>query len=105
MVVSDACGVAEILEPPAHRVVPTGKVPELATALVEVLEGDARNAAIAAAPELRARLDWTELARLQLDLYHEAISRVGRRPPSTVRAVSEESHGRADGRHRISLRL
>ena len=83
VVVSDACGVAEILETPPHRVVPTGNVTELASALVEVLEGDARNAAVAAAPGLRARLDWTELARLQLDLYHEAITGSPGRPRST----------------------
>ena len=83
VVVSDTCGVAEILGPPGHRVVPTGKVAELATALVEVLEGEARNAAIAAAPGIRARLDWTKLARLQLDLYREAIEGSPGRPPST----------------------
>jgi glycosyltransferase involved in cell wall biosynthesis len=83
VVVSDTCGVAEILGPPAHRVVPTGKVVDLATALVEVLEGEARNAAIAAAPGIRAHLDWTKLARLQLDLYDEAIAGSPGRSPST----------------------
>jgi glycosyltransferase involved in cell wall biosynthesis len=75
VIVSDACGVAELLDPTGHRVVEPGDVPGLATAIATlVFDVDARRSAEDAAPELRRKLDWSSLVRDQRRLYEEALS-------------------------------
>ena len=57
VVVSDACGVAEILDPSAHRVIGVGDVDALTAAVDELIRGDEpKRAAAAAAPALRKLL-------------------------------------------------
>ena len=75
VVVSDACGVAEILDPSAHRVIGVGDVDALTAAIVELIRGDEpKRAAAAAAPALRKLLDWSSLVDVQLDIYREVLS-------------------------------
>jgi glycosyltransferase involved in cell wall biosynthesis len=75
VVVSDACGVAEVLDRSAHRVVPIGDVDELGRAVAEVLTPDARSRAMDSAGELRSTLDWSRLAKRQLAIYRDVVDR------------------------------
>jgi glycosyltransferase involved in cell wall biosynthesis len=75
VVVSDACGVAEVLDRSAHRVVPIGDVPELARAVSEVLTPEARARAMDSADELRSTLDWSRLAERQQAIYRDVVDR------------------------------
>ena len=75
VVVSDACGVAEILDPTAHRVIGVGDVDALTAAIVELIRGgEPKRVAAAAAPALRKLLDWSSLVDVQLGIYREVLS-------------------------------
>ena len=77
--VSDACGVAEVLDPSAHRVIGVGDVDALAAAIGGLMDGDGpRRAASSAAPALRALLDWSSLVEVQLEIYREVLSGAAR---------------------------
>ena len=58
VVVSDACGVAEVLDRTVHRVVSPSNVGELTQAITELVIPDARSKAVEVAEEVRSRLDW-----------------------------------------------
>jgi glycosyltransferase involved in cell wall biosynthesis len=75
VVVSDACGVAEVLDATAHRVVPVGSPGALARAIGELVVPEARPRAAAVAGDLRALLDWSRLGEQQLAIYREAVRR------------------------------
>jgi glycosyltransferase involved in cell wall biosynthesis len=75
VVVSDACGVAEILDRSAHRVVVSGALDELTEAIADLLTPGARARAVEVSGRLRSRLDWTRLARDQLQTYQEVLCR------------------------------
>lgn len=75
VVVSDECGVAELLDPSGHRVISVGDVDALAAAIADLTRGDSsRRAAASAATSLRAELDWSRLVEVQLKIYREALS-------------------------------
>jgi glycosyltransferase involved in cell wall biosynthesis len=79
VVVSDACGVAEVLDPSAHRVIGVGDVDALAAAIGVLMDGDGpRRAASSAAPALRALLDWSSIVEVQLEIYREVLSGAAR---------------------------
>jgi glycosyltransferase involved in cell wall biosynthesis len=69
VVVSVACGVAEVLDRSAHRVVVPGTVNELTAAIADLVRPEARKLAMSVADDLRSRLDWTRLAKEQLAIY------------------------------------
>ena len=66
VVVSDACGVAEVLDPSAHRVIGVGDVDALAAAIGDS-PGRAEARRASAAPALRALLDWSSIVEVQLE--------------------------------------
>lgn len=74
VVVSEACGVKEWLEPEGSRVVSPGKVGSLRSALEEIL-GDPRYAVRAgkAAPRLREELSWDRIAERQASIYESVL--------------------------------
>ena len=75
VVVSDACGVAELLDRSAHRVIPVADVDALTKAISDLTRGDgSRRAAASAAPRLRELLDWSALVEVQLGIYREVLS-------------------------------
>jgi glycosyltransferase involved in cell wall biosynthesis len=75
VVVSDACGVAEVLDRTAHRVIGVGDVGALTAAIAELTRDDGpRRAAASSAPGLRELLDWSSLAEVQLEIYRELLS-------------------------------
>ena len=75
VVVSDACGVAEVLDRGAHRVIGVGDVDALTAAIVELTRDDRfREAAASASTKLRELLDWSSLAEVQLEIYREVLS-------------------------------
>jgi len=75
VVVTDACGVAEVLDPSAHRVIPVGDADALAAAIGHLIDGDGpRRAATSVASHLRALLDWSSLVEVQLEIYREVLS-------------------------------
>jgi glycosyltransferase involved in cell wall biosynthesis len=72
VVISDACGAAEWLEPQGTRVVPYADVELLAQAIREVIvDPRPRAAAERSAPRLRQTLAWDFVAQLQLEIYQE----------------------------------
>jgi glycosyltransferase involved in cell wall biosynthesis len=75
VVVTEECGIAEVLDLTAHRVVRVGRPDELGRAIGELVRPEARSRAAAAAGELRSLLDWTDLAEQQLALYRRALAR------------------------------
>lgn len=75
VVVSDACGVAEVLDPSAHRVIGVGDVDALAAAIGDLTGGDGpKRAASSAAPALRALLNWSSIVEVQLEIYREVLA-------------------------------
>ncbi len=75
VVISDACGAAEWLDPNATRVVPYADVDVLAKALRDVLrDSRARRASEAAAPRIRDALSWDAVARRQHEIYQELLA-------------------------------
>ncbi len=79
VVVSDECGVAEVLAPYGHRVISVGDVDALAMAIMHLTRGNGpKRAAVLAARNLRAELDWSDLVEVQLEIYREALSRLPR---------------------------
>jgi len=75
VVTTSECGVADVLEPSASRIVPPGEVHALADAIREALGSDAiREAARSSAVALRKRLDWRTLAACQLQIYRDVSS-------------------------------
>ncbi|HEV2033406.1 MAG TPA: glycosyltransferase [Candidatus Dormibacteraeota bacterium] len=75
VVISDACGAIEWLEPQGTRVVPYADVDLLAEALRDVLENaNVRRAAEAAAPRIRAALSWHAVATRQHEIYEELLA-------------------------------
>jgi glycosyltransferase involved in cell wall biosynthesis len=84
VVVSDECGVAEVLDPAAHRVIRVGDVGALTAAIAELIRGDGpRRAAASAALKLRELLDWSSLVAVQLEIYREVLSGTGIGRPTT----------------------
>jgi glycosyltransferase involved in cell wall biosynthesis len=75
VIVSDECGVAEVLDRSAHRVVAAGALDELTHAIADLLTPDARARAVEVSGSLRSRLDWTRLARDQLLTYQDVLGR------------------------------
>jgi glycosyltransferase involved in cell wall biosynthesis len=75
VVVSDECGIAEVLDLTAHRVVRVGRPDELGRAIGELVTPEARSLAAGVAGELRSLLDWTNLAKQQLTLYDRVVGR------------------------------
>jgi glycosyltransferase involved in cell wall biosynthesis len=76
VVISDACGAAEWLDPQGRRVVPYADVELLAEALRDVVENaNVRRASEAAAPRIRDTLSWHAVARMQHDIYEELLAR------------------------------
>jgi glycosyltransferase involved in cell wall biosynthesis len=75
VVVSDQCGVVEVLDLTAHRVVPVGRPDELSRAIAELATPDARSRALGAAGQLRSLLDWARLAEQQLAVYRDVVAR------------------------------
>lgn len=74
VVISDACGAAEWLEPEGTRVVPYGDIELLAQALRDVLENaTVRRASEAAAPRIRDSLSWNAAASRQSQIYDELL--------------------------------
>jgi glycosyltransferase involved in cell wall biosynthesis len=75
VVVSEACGVAEVLDPSAHRVIGVGDVDALTAAVLELISGDEpKRGAEAAARALRNLLDWSSLVDVQLDIYRKVLA-------------------------------
>jgi glycosyltransferase involved in cell wall biosynthesis len=75
VVISDACGAAEWLEPEASRIVPYGDVEALTIGLRDVLENaSVRLAAQAAAPRIREALSWSAVAGRQNQIYEELLA-------------------------------
>ena len=75
VVVSNACGVAEVLDPSAHRVIRVGDVDALTAAIIDLTRGPgAKRSAASAAPALRKLLEWSSLVDVQLDIYREVLS-------------------------------
>jgi glycosyltransferase involved in cell wall biosynthesis len=84
VVVSNACGVAEVLDPSAHRVIRVGDVDGLTAAIIDLTRGPgAKRSAASAAPHLRELLDWSTLAEVQLGIYQEVLSGTGIGTPTT----------------------
>lgn len=76
VVVSEACGVREWLDPRSSRSVPAGHPRQLSSALREILtDPTCRVNARASAPRLRDRLSWERIARRQLRIYEAALER------------------------------
>jgi glycosyltransferase involved in cell wall biosynthesis len=75
VVISDACGASEWLEPQGTRVVPYADVELLAAALRDVLENaNVRRASEAAAPRIRDSLSWNAVASRQSQIYEELLA-------------------------------
>jgi len=75
VVISDACGAAEWLEPEGTRVVPYANIELLSEALRDVLEnGNVRGASEAAAPRIREALSWQAVARRQHEIYEGLLA-------------------------------
>ena len=75
VVVSNACGVAEVLDPSAHRVIGVGDIDALTAAIIDLTRNHrAKRSAALAAPRLRKLLDWSSLAEVQLRIYREVLS-------------------------------
>jgi glycosyltransferase involved in cell wall biosynthesis len=75
VVISDACGAAEWLEPEASRIVPYGDVEALSIGLRDVLENAfVRRAAQAAAPRICEALSWSAVAGRQNRIYEELLA-------------------------------
>jgi glycosyltransferase involved in cell wall biosynthesis len=72
-VVSDRCGVAELLPLEAHTVVPFGDVVALRAAIETALKPDRRKAAKRAAPAIRERLSWGSVATEQAAIYERVL--------------------------------
>ncbi len=84
VVVSDECGVAEVLDLAAHRVIGVGDVDALTAAIAELIRGGGpRRAAASAALKLRELLDWSSLVEVQLEIYREVLSGTGMGRPTT----------------------
>lgn len=76
VVISDACGAADWLEPLGTRVVPYADVGLLAQALRDVLENaTVRQASEAAALRIRESLSWSAVATRQSQIYGELLER------------------------------
>jgi glycogen(starch) synthase len=75
VVISDACGAAEWLEPQGTRVVPYADVELLARAIRDVLENPTvSQASEAAAPRIRDSLSWNAAASRQSKIYEELLA-------------------------------
>jgi len=75
VVVTEACGVAELLDRSAHRVIRVADVDALTKAISDLTQGDgSRQAAEVVAPRLRELLDWSALVEIQLGIYREVLS-------------------------------
>lgn len=75
VVVSSECGVAEVLDTIAHRVVSPGAIDELTSAIVDVLKPQMYRAAKQSAKDIRLTLDWSMLAREQRAIYEGVLAR------------------------------
>ena len=74
VVVTDACGVAEWLDPAARKVIPFGDEALLRSALSEILSNPSyKSAAVEGATRLRESLNWTRIAHLQMEIYHSVL--------------------------------
>lgn len=74
VIVSDACGVADWLEPAASKLIPFGTDSLLKCALSEILsEASYKSAAVESAPRLRESLDWNRIALLQMHIYDSML--------------------------------
>ena len=73
VVLSEACGVVEVLDRSVHRVVVPGAVDELSAAIADLVVPEARQLAVKVAGDLRSRLDWTRLAEEQLVIYEGGV--------------------------------
>ena len=71
VVVSDPCGVAEVLDRTVHRVVSPRRPDELTDAIAHLVTPQARSKAGDVAGELRSRLDWSRLVDEQLAMYED----------------------------------
>ena len=75
VVISEAYGAADWLEPKGTRVVPYGNVNLLAEAIRDVVESaNVRQASEAAAPRIRDALSWNAVARRQHEIYEELLA-------------------------------
>lgn len=72
--ITDACGIAEWLDPEASRVVRFGDQSSLVASLRELLHPSAKRAAEVAAPALREALDWKSIAKKQIEIYESALN-------------------------------
>jgi glycosyltransferase involved in cell wall biosynthesis len=76
VVISDACGGAEWLEPQGTRIIPYADIELLAEALRHVLtKPSVRRASEAASPRIRAALSWDVVATRQHEIYKELLGR------------------------------
>lgn len=74
VIVTDACGVSEVLDPSTCRVVPFGSPPALAEAIGRSLEESSRKTARQRSADVRNELSWSALAGRQVALYEEALA-------------------------------
>jgi glycosyltransferase involved in cell wall biosynthesis len=75
VVISDACGAAEWLDPQGTRIVPYADVELLADALRHILDdAQSRRASEAAAPRIRVALSWHAVAARQAEIYEGLLS-------------------------------
>lgn len=71
--ITDACGIAEWLDPEASRVSAFGDQGELVRSLRELLDPSAKRAAERAAPTIRRSLDWNLIAEAQVAIYERVL--------------------------------
>ena len=81
VIVSDACGVAEVLDRTAHRVVAPGSVGDLAQAITDLITPAARAKAVAAADGVRSKLDWAVLSKRSARALPGCCRRMRQRSP------------------------
>lgn len=75
VVVSEACGVKECLDPASSRIVASGDVAELQSALADLLnDPEFRTRAKRAAAGLRENLAWDRMAARQLEIYEDVLA-------------------------------
>lgn len=74
VVVSTGCGGQEWLPAASSRVFTVGNEVELTKALDEVMAPDVTAAAKRAAPEVREQLDWSRIARSQVEIYESVLA-------------------------------
>ena len=77
VVVSRECGVAEFLAPGATAVVDHTDVGAVAHGIERALGDEAREAAVAAAADLRGSLSWGRVAAQQSEIYERVVVRDG----------------------------